>query len=197
MLDDYPKEVELRDGENAIVRLATREDETRLVLFFLSIPEEQRDFVRYDLSDHENLQGWWGGPNWEEAFPLVAEIDGRVMAVSLLKGYRAPWCHHVGEGWMIVHENGRGLGLGRLMASELCGLASELGIEKIKAEVRADALAAIKTLKQLGFTHEGVLSDYIKDNTGQTYDVAMMNCDVKNYFRLLREQKREEQPGLV
>ncbi|HEX2914768.1 MAG TPA: GNAT family N-acetyltransferase, partial [Chloroflexia bacterium] len=171
MLDDYPKEFELRDGQNAIVRVATREDEVQLVLFFLSIPEDQRDFVPYDLTDQENLQGWFAGPNWEEAFPLVAEVNGHIAAVSLLKGYRAPWCHHIGECWMIVQEDSRGLGLGRLMASEACSLANDLAIEKLKAEVRADDSGAIKILKQLGFKLSGSLSDYIKDKEGQTHDV--------------------------
>ncbi len=193
MLDEYPKELELRDGSNAIIRIATRADETRLVLFFLSVPEDQRDFVHYDLADAENLEGWWGGPNWEEAFPLVAEVGGQVVAVALLKGYRASWCNHVGESWMIVHENSRGLGLGRIMASETYGLAGELGIEKLRCEVRADGLGAIKILKQLGYVHEGILGDYIKDSSGQTHDVALMSCNIQDY---LRRQAQNEEQGL-
>jgi L-amino acid N-acyltransferase YncA len=187
MLDDYPKEVELRDGENAVIRIATREDESRLALFFLSIPEDQRDFLHYDLSDQESLQGWFGGPHWEEAFPLVAEVDGRIVAVSLLKSYRVPWYSHVGEAWMLVHENMRGLGLGRIMAGEIIGLALELGIEKLRAEVRADAMGAIKILKQLGYTHQGVLTDYVRDNTGQTHDLAILSCNTRDYYRSLEE----------
>jgi RimJ/RimL family protein N-acetyltransferase len=183
MLDDYPKEVELRDGENAVIRIAAREDETRLALFFLSIPEDQRDFLHYDLSDQESLQGWFGGPNWEEAFPLMAEVDGRIVAVSLLKSYRVPWYSHVGEAWMLVHENVRGLGLGRIMAGEIVGLALELGIEKLRAEVRADALGAIKILEQLGYTRQGILPGYVRDNTGQTHDVVILSCNTSEYYR--------------
>ncbi len=188
MLDDYPKEIELRDGENAIIRIATHDDETRLALFFLSVPEDQRDFLEYDLSDQESLQGWFGGPHWEEAFPMLAEVNGRIVAVALLKTYRVPWYSHVGETWMIVHENMRGLGLGRIMASEIGGLALDLGIEKIKSEVRADALSAIKILKQIGYVHEGILTDYVKDNQGQTHNVAIMSCNIKDYFQRLQEQ---------
>ena len=192
MLDDYPKEVELRDGENANIRIATRADETRLVLFFLSIPEEERDFLPYDLADQESLQGWFGGPNWEEAFPLIAEVDGRIVGAALLKCYRVSWRQHVGDTWMMVHENMRGLGLGRILQSEVFSMALELGVTKITAQVRADSLGALRVLKQLGYAHEGILTDIIKDNEGQTHDLALMACDLKEYFRRQEENPQEE-----
>ena len=191
MLDDYPKEVELRDGENAFVRIATREDQTRLMLFFLTIPEEERDFLPYDLADQESLQGWFGGPNWEEAFPLIAEVDGRIMGAALLKCYTVSWRQHIGDTWMMVNENMRGLGLGRLLQSEVFSMAAQLGITKMTASVRADALGALRILKQLGYTHEGVLTDYVKDREGQTHDIALMACNIKEYFRRLEDQRQE------
>ncbi len=193
MLDDFPKEVELRDGENATIRIATREDESRLALFFLSVPEDERDFLPYDLSDQRNLQGWFGGPNWEEAFPIIAQVDNRIVAVALLKSYRVPWFSHVGETWMVVHENIRGLGLGRILASELVGLGRELGMEKLRAELRADAFGAIKILEQIGFVQEGVLSAFVKDNQGKTHDLAILSCDTQNYFRLLQDPASESE----
>ena len=189
MLDDYPKEVELQDGENAMVRIATREDETRLVLFFLSISEDERDFVPYDMSERENLQGWFGGPNWEDAFPLIAEINGRIVAVAMLKGYRARWHQHVGDAWLLVHENSRGIGLGRILANELFSMASDLGILTLKSEIRADAVGSIEIFKRVGFDQEGALKDYIKDSEGNIHDLAILSCDVQHYFRLLTERK--------
>ncbi len=192
MLEDYPKEIELRDGENVIIRIAQHEDETSLVLFFLSIPENQRDFIPYDLAEQENLVGWFGGPNWEEAFPLVAEVGGRIVGVGLLKGYRVQWRQHVGDCWMIVHENMRGLGLGRILASELFSMAHELGMYKLKAELRGDAHSALKVLLALGYIQEGVLTEYIRDNEGHFHDISILSCDLPEYFRRLKEAKPAE-----
>lgn len=195
MLDDYPKELELRDGQNAVIRVAQREDRTRLVLFFVGIPEEERDFMLYDPTEEENLEGWFGGPNWEDIFPLIAEVNGRIAAVALLKGYRVSWRNHVGDFWMIVHENWRGIGLGRIIATEIFGLAAELGVKKLISEVRADAFGAIRILKQMGYIHEGVLSDMIREENGQSYDLAIMTCNVDNIIQARQSDNELETSG--
>jgi len=185
MIDDYPKLVELRDRRNATLRIATREDEERLVRFFELIPENERNFLRYDVTDGEALDGWFGGPNWEDVFPLVAEVNNRIVGVGILQSYRTPWVSHVGEFWMVVAQNVRSSGLGRILANEMFGLAAELGMEKVGAEVRADYPAALKIFTQMGFLHEGVLTDYIKDQSGQTHDLIIMACNIKDYFQRL------------
>ncbi|MEI6044738.1 MAG: GNAT family N-acetyltransferase [Chloroflexota bacterium] len=183
MIDDYPSKLELRDKRIVTIRIATREDEERLVLFFLAIPEYERNFLRYDVTDHDGLQGWFAGPSWEDFFPLIAEIEGCIVGVGVLRGYRTPWITHNGEFWMIVSPNLRGFGLGRILANEMFGLATELGMEKLLAEMRADHLFAIKIFKQLGYSEEGMLTNYVKDQDGQTYDLVIMACNVKDYLR--------------
>jgi L-amino acid N-acyltransferase YncA len=189
MLDDYPKEVELRDGEIATLRIISREEEDHLIMFFLTIPEDERNFLRYDVTERENLESWFGGPQWNEVFPIMAEINGRIVGVAVLKGYRTPWFAHIGEFWMLVGENWRGLGLGRVLASEQFNLARELGMEKLSAELRADGLGAIKIFKQLGYVHEGILTDYIKDTRGQTHDLLIMGCKIKDYWQKLSDSQ--------
>jgi ribosomal protein S18 acetylase RimI-like enzyme len=192
MLDDYPKELELRDGQNAVLRVAQREDRTPLVLFFVGIPEEERDFLLYDVSEEENLEGWFGGPNWEEVFPIIADVGGRIMGIGFLKGFRVPWRQHVGEFWMMIHPNMRGVGLGRIIANEIFNLAAELGIEKLTCEVRAEAMAAIKILKQIGYAHEGVLTGMIKDDEGVAHDLSIMSCDVHKALSLRQNRSGQE-----
>ncbi len=192
MLDDYPKEVELRDGEIATLRIITREDENRVLMFFLTIPEEERNFLRFDVTERESLEEWFAGPQWGEVFPLTAEINGRIVAVAVLRGYRTPWYAHIGEFWMIVGENNRGLGLGRILASDMFTMAGELGMEKISAEVRADNLGAIKIFKQMGYVHEGILTDHIKDASGTTHDLIIMSCNIKEYWRRLSSNQTTE-----
>jgi RimJ/RimL family protein N-acetyltransferase len=195
MIDDYPKQIQLRNKNSVTLRILNRADEDRLMLFFLSIPENERNFLRYDLTDREALQGWYGGPHWEEIFPLVAEQAGRIIGVGVLRGYRTPWVAHVGEFWMIVDPLVRGTGLGRALANEMFSLASELGMEKLAAEMRADHLSAIKIFKQMGYSHEGVLTNYIKDQDGQTHDLIIMACNIKEYFRRLNTpRQRTTQP---
>lgn len=185
MLDDFPKRIMLRSGQAVKLRILTEQDAENIVLFFLTVPEHERNFLRYDVTDREALKGWFGGPNWEEVFPVAAEIDGNIVGVSVLQGYRTPWFAHIGVFWMVVHQDMRGRGLGRILANEMFALAGELGMEKLSAEVRADHLAAIKIFKQMGYQHEGALTDYIKDQDGQTHDLLIMACNIKEFFRRL------------
>lgn len=190
MIDDYPKQIELTNRYRAVLRIATREDEPRLLLFFSSIAENERNFLRYDITDSDTLQGWFAGPRWEDAFPLIAEVNNRIVGVGVLRGYRTPWIAHAGDFWMIVSPHLRGTGLGRILASEMFGLAAELGIEKISVEVRADHLAAIKIFRQMGYSHEGVLTNYIKDQDGQTHDLVIMACNIREYFQRLKDTRQ-------
>jgi len=189
MLDDYPKEIDLRDGQIATLRVLHQEDEDRLIMFFLTILEDERNFLRYDVTERESLESWFGGPRWNEVFPIGAEINGRIVGVAVLKGYRTQWFAHIGEFWMLVGENTRGLGLGRILASELFNLARNLGMEKLSAELRADQLVAIKIYKQLGYVHEGILTDYIKDAKGVTHDMLIMGCKIKDYWQRLSDSQ--------
>jgi len=187
MLDEYPKEFEVRDGQNVTIRLLTRADEDRALMFFLTIGEADRDFLRYDVTDRETLEGWFGGPNWEEVFPFVAEVGGRIAGLAVLHGFRTRWHAHIGNAWTMVGEDWRGLGIGRIMATELFSFASELGLEKLLAEIRGDHLDAMRIYKQMGYVHEGVHTDYIKDADGRTHDLVLMACDIKDYWRRLDE----------
>jgi L-amino acid N-acyltransferase YncA len=185
MLDEYPKELELRDGQNATLRILTRADEDRALMFFLTLPESDRNFLHYDITDRETLDSWFGGPNWEEVFPLMAEINGRIVGIGLLKGYRTRWSAHIGIGWVIVGESWRGLGLGRIISTELFSLATELGLEKLLAEMRSDHHDAISIFNQMGYTQEGLRTGYIKEADGRTYDLVLLGCNIQDYWRIL------------
>jgi L-amino acid N-acyltransferase YncA len=187
MLDDFPKKLPLKNGQELVLRILTQQDAESIVLFFLSVPEEERNFLRYDITDKEALKGWFGGPNWEEVFPIAAVLEGDIVGIAVLQGYRTPWFAHIGNFWMIVSQEMRGRGLGRILANEMFTLAAELGMEKLSAEVRADHLYAIRIFKQMGYQHEGALTDYIKDQDGQTHDLLIMACNIKEFFRRLSE----------
>ena len=191
MLDEYPKEFELRDGQNVVIRVLTKDDEDRALMFFLTISESDRNFMHYDVTDRETLEGWFGGPNWKEVFPIVAEVGGRIAGIGVVHGYRTRWLSHIGNAWIMVGDDWRGLGIGRILATQIFTLASELGLEKLLAEMRADHLSAIRVFKQMGYIHEGVHTDYIKDSDGHTHDLVLMACNIKDYWRNLQETQQK------
>ena len=50
-LDKYPLHVSLRDGTEVLVRPVARNDDLRLQKFFLTIPEEERLFIKQPITD--------------------------------------------------------------------------------------------------------------------------------------------------
>ena len=82
-------------------------------------------------------------------------------------------------------ESWRGLGLGRIISTEIFSLATELGLEKLLAEMRSDHLEAIRIFKQMGYTQEGIRTDYIKEADGHTYDLVLLGCNIHDYWQIL------------
>jgi hypothetical protein len=58
MLRDYPKEVTIKSGEKVILRPMVKEDEQKLLKFFLGLPEEDRLFLKNDVTDPKVIESW-------------------------------------------------------------------------------------------------------------------------------------------
>src|SRR4051794_7090603 len=81
---------------------------------------------------------------------LVAELDGRAVAMAGLHGKRAKEAHSATFGIM-VHDAYANRGIGRLLAQRILALADgELGYERIELDVHADNLRAIEWYRRLG-----------------------------------------------
>jgi len=51
--EQYPKAATLKDGRNVVIRPLTRNDFDQLYSFFQALPEEDRLFLRHDVTDPE------------------------------------------------------------------------------------------------------------------------------------------------
>ena len=75
MLDEYPKEVTLRDGSKVVMRPVVKEDEVALYEFFKGMSKEDRLYLRDDVADREVIRGWMENLDYDKVLPIVA-IDG-------------------------------------------------------------------------------------------------------------------------
>ena len=196
LIEEYPKEVALKDGTKVAIRTLVPDDFGRLLAFFEALPEEDRVFLRHDVRDPEVIRKWTRDLDLERVIPIVA-IDGDELVGNGSLHFMPHECmRHVGHIRLVPARSRRNKGLGALLARELVALAEERDIERLQAHVIEDNVGAVKMFEALGFTKEAVLKGMIKDRSWKVRDLAVMVNDVANLTSIMEEWIQESMlPG--
>jgi L-amino acid N-acyltransferase YncA len=148
-----------------------------LVRFFTALPEGDLTFIKEEVTDPEIVRSWTdegsAGGRWVAVEDQ--EVTGYV-AVRPLSG----WSDHVGEVRLVVAPSSRGSGLGRELARRALVEAVGAGLSKLVVEVVAEQGAALALFTDLGFTGEALLTDHIRDRSGQLRDLMVLAHHVRD-----------------
>jgi len=178
ILDEYPKEVSLREGSKVIFRPVVKTDAQALFQFFHGLSQEDRLYLRDDVADREVIDGWMENLDYDKVLPIIA-LDGEtIVADATLHRNPHGWMRHVGEIRMSVAGSYRGRGLARTIAAEIFHQAVGLGLDKLVAEMLTVQGNAQRVFTRLGFKEEAVLKDHGMDANGQKHDLIIMSNDV-------------------
>lgn len=183
-LEPFPQEVTLLDDTLIVMRPMTPEDEKAVLAFFQALPDSERYFMKVDPSSAAVVHRWARELDYNRALPLLALVDGDVVADATLVRSRSAARRHVGELRVQVHPDYRGLGLGTVMMHQLMTLANEIGLEVLTFEAvvgREDE--AIRSAQWLGFAQMACLHGGAKDAEGHRYDVVVMEALLGNWFK--------------
>ena len=178
--------IELNDGREVIIDALQPSDLDGLLEFFRKLPEEDRIFLRMDVTDREMVMQRMRETEEGKAHRLVARDGSRIVAYGVLEFEGHGWQEHVGELRLIVARDFQRAGLGMHLARELYLLATRERVEVIVARLMAPQEAARRILERLGFTEEAVLKEHAKDRRGRRQDLVLMRCDLQT---LLQEMK--------
>jgi RimJ/RimL family protein N-acetyltransferase len=178
MLDEYPKEVTLRDRSKVILRPVVQEDEEALYKFFKGMSKEDRLYLRDDVANREVIHGWMESIDYEKVLPILAVDGDKIIADATLHRNPHGWMRHVGEIRMSVAGSHRGKGLARIIAAEIFQQAVGLGLDKLVAEMLTIQNNARRVFTRLGFQEEAVLKDHGMDAMGNKHDLIIMSNDV-------------------
>jgi RimJ/RimL family protein N-acetyltransferase len=179
----YPKEVNLRDGLRVSLRPMTAGDAEALLQFFLRIPAEDRYYLKEDVTSPRVVQRWAAELDYHRALPLLAWVDGRVVANGTLHRNRAAARGHVGELRLLVEPEYRNLGLGTAILRELADIANQTGLERLLFEVVADKEdPAIRAAELVGFIRVAVLRGHAKDPDSHPRDLVLMEMPLGKWF---------------
>jgi len=179
------KVVHLKDGTEVLIRPLTTEDGDKSFAFFQALPEEDRRFLRYDVTKRPNIDRRIKEIGFGSVGRLVAVVNDVIVADGALEFSGGEWTSHIGEFRLIVARAYQRKGLGMLMARELYTLATSHKVEQVVIRMAAPQVNARKIFARLGFHEDSVLPGLIKDRTGAKQDMVVMRCDLQAMWQEL------------
>lgn len=175
ILEGYPKQIVLRDGTKVILRPMVKEDLAKVQEFFAGISDHDRRHLREDVGNPDVIREWAERLDYERVLPILAEVDGNVIADATLHRRKHGLAKHIAKVRIVVGPDYRRRGLGTWMMLDLVNLAMSIGAEKLVAEFAVELEnPAIKSAERLGFYRAAVIPDYYKDADGKEYDMVIM-----------------------
>lgn len=180
----FPKEITLRDGTKVGVRPLEQDDADQLLTFFLELPEQDRYFLKDDVTSPELVRKWIEFLDYDRALPLIAASDGRVVAEAVLVRRRGNARSHVGEVRVTVLPEFRSRGLGTALIRHLCDIADDAGLDRVMFEVVADQEAeALKAAEWMGFLRVGTVEGGARDPSGRAHDIILLTMPLGKWYQ--------------
>jgi GNAT superfamily N-acetyltransferase len=171
----YPKEVVLKQGTEASIRPLEKDDEELLKRFYLELPERDRWYMKYDVSNPDVIHKWIDGIGGDSVFSTIALCENRIVGHSSLHKRDFGSTKHVGRLRIMVAPEYQRKRLGTWMLVDTIQYAMDLGLEMLRADFTMGVEnTAIEAAYKLDFFQEAVLRDYVRDQRGYRYDLLIM-----------------------
>jgi L-amino acid N-acyltransferase YncA len=181
------KTVKLKDQTEVLIREMAPEDLDDSHAFFKSLPEDDRTYLRRDVTKREVVERRISEIESAAVMRLVAVADGQIAADGSVEIPDEEWKRHVGELRLIVGRPYQRQGLGTLMARELYLLAASAKMEEIIVKIMRPQEAALSIFRRLGFREEVSLHDYVRDQAGRKQDLVLMRCDLEALWQEMED----------
>jgi L-amino acid N-acyltransferase YncA len=181
------EKVKLKDGGTVTIRPMRADDLERSFAFFKALPEEDRAYLRSDVTQRSVVRRRIQQMKKGNIHRLVALARDKIVADGALERETSEWQKHVGELRLIVARDYQRKGLGALMARELYKLAAAEKVEEILVRMMRPQQGARRIFRRLGFHEEIVLPDYVKDLKGHKQDLIVMRCDLEGLWQEMEE----------
>ena len=175
----------LKDGTKVVIRHLSLDDLDIMMKFYRSLPSEDRKYLRVDVTNRDVVEERIRAIESGNVIRIIALQKDDVIADGALELSVEEWRKHQGELRVIVAKQFQRKGLGMIMMRELYFIAVEKKVEKVVAKIMRPQIAARTICRKLGFREELVIPDYVRDQTGETRDLVLMICDIKDFWKEL------------
>jgi len=178
-LEKFPITFKLRDGTSTLVRPIGRRDENRLQKFLMSVPEEERLFIKQSLADRTTVRDWCRNQDFEQNLPLLMLHGSKIIGEATLHQRLGGWKRHIGVITLLTHPEYRGRDVSKILVMELIELARSCGLRRLEAEINGERKIALDVLSRLGFHKVLDLPDYVLDMKAITHDYLLLGMNLK------------------
>jgi len=142
-VSDFPKTLELTDGVMVTLELLTDKKLDQLIRFFQSLPEQDRLYLRSDITDPENVRRRYGNPDYDTMFPVIGLVNGEIMGIATIFRASFGWMRNLGEVRICIAPEYQKRGLSTLLIREIFFQALKMDLYKLQAEMMDTQQAAI------------------------------------------------------
>lgn len=193
-LNALPRTLTLHDGRTIDLTLLEVADCRSLVEFYRSLPEQDRQVLKDDVTTKEWAERFLRKVAAKEVISLVAKEGETVVGEgSIYQGLHG-WTKHVCEIRLTTARSHRRQGLGLAMAETLVKTATDLGVEKILVNMIENQIGTHRTFEKLGFQKEAVLHRHVKDISGIKRDLIVMASDVSHVWAAMESMVQDYSP---
>ncbi len=183
-IEAYPKTIMLRDETLVTVRLLREEDKVSLIEFFNRVPEEDRYYLKENVTSPEVVHSWTSSIDFRRVIPIVALAGDQIVADATLHRSRSPARSHAAEIRVVVDPAFREVGLGGRLIREMLDIAQDIGLHSATMELVADReLPAIMAAESVGFERMATLTDRVKDFWGNYRDLIILDIRLEDHQR--------------
>ena len=175
VLNDYPKELILKDGTGVTLRPLADGDQDALFKMFHRFPKDELWFLNQDVNDPDLIDGWVRNPGSKRVVSIIALLEGRVIAnaVLMMKDYGAK--KHIGKIRIAVDPAMREKRLGTWMLLDLINMAVAIGLKILVMRLIEDRdIAVIQGVKKLDFVERAIFKDYVLDMEENPHNLVIL-----------------------
>ncbi len=186
-LSGYPKQLPVSSGSGVTVRPMVSEDADALRKFFLTIPDEERYFLKDDVVSEVVINRWAEDLDYDRALPLLVFDGDRICADGLLIRHRGDARSHYAEIRIVVDPDYRERGLGTALMRELIDIAWDAELELVQGEfIRGMQDEALVAVKALGGIEAATLADAVRDQHGAPHDLVILRIPLGRSWQWTR-----------
>jgi RimJ/RimL family protein N-acetyltransferase len=187
----YPKEMTLKDGSRITLREIQRDEIDKSYEFFKDLPLEDRQYLRIDVTDKEQIRRRLDPGPFQCIWRIVAEKDGKIYADATVCSHATGWMRHTSEIRCIIHPEYKRKGLGSLLIWELFQRTLTEKAHMVFCDVMPEQKAAIAVLERLGFKLSMIRPNHVKDIQGKKHDLYIYTKNVQEMWETLKSYMDE------
>ena len=181
------KKVALKDGTELTVKKLALKDLDSLMDFYVSLPKNDRKYLRIDVTDKELVRNRISDAVNKKDIRLAVNIGAQIIATGALEFSPDDWRKNFAELRLIVARKFQHRGVGLMLARELYCQAAENGVKKLVVKMMKPQTNAQNMVRKLGFSKKGTIPDYVIDQFGKSQDLVIMTCDMKNFWKEMEQ----------